>query len=331
MSDFFVKGSKVSTGKAAANADQLEADAILNGTVSLSGCLTDDTIAFDNLAEEYDAATNPVGNAGWAEDDGARETAIADTIVEIERRRTLLGALYPFELSGNTHSFSYVPAQSLSGVYEFCLAFAVTQHKLKANPACRAVREFERLVGRLLKAFLHSESAEFYRSGAPPDGDRPTTIPGMLNDLHVKTNGEWEFSPRVGGAAQSPQGDDGIDVIVWKRFGDTDRRLGKPFFLVQCACGDDWYGKRRDLDPVGFETKWSGRISFARALSRCLATPRHVPHEAVWLEGTSDGGILLDRVRLSWMAETCLTEGDRTSCKARLTQHTASLNKRPEV
>jgi len=329
---FYVSVSRESARKAAINADQVEADAIRQGNSPLAGCLTDDTIAYDRLPEEYDAATNPNGNPEWAEDDNARETAVGETITEVERRIELLGQRYPFDLSPNKSLLTHKPERALSGVYEFCLSFSVTLQDLSANPACQAVREFERLVGRLLKSFLHGEHTEFYRSGAPADGDRPTTMTAMLIDLNAKTNGEWQFSPPVGSAAQAEQGDDAIDVVVWKPFGNLDRRIGKLFLLTQCACGDDsyWFGKRKELSPEGFQKTWAGTISFGGVL-RSLATPRHVPHDAIWREGTSDGGILLDRVRLTWMGETCLDQDEQLICKKRLDGYTNKLMQKPQV
>jgi hypothetical protein len=330
--------SKTSARRAANNADQVEADAIRQDTAPIAACLTDDAIAYDKLPEEYDTATNPFGNPDWAEEDDARETAVGETICEIQRRLDYSGQQYPFELSSDNQFLSYKPERAQTRVYEFCLALSITRQSLTANPGCQAVREFERLVGRLLKSLLHpsvpkssDDCAEWYRSGAPADGDRPTSMSSMLADLHEKTS-EWRFSPSQGAEAQPEEGDDGIDVVVWKWFGSRDRRIGKPFLLAQCACGDDnyWFGKRHELDPDGFQKKWGGTISFA-GLLRCLATPRHVPHPGVWLEGTSDGGILLDRIRLNWMAETCLHADEHTECKNRLGVQIKTLSTAPET
>ena len=260
--------SKVSSLRASRNADQVEVDAIRRGAASVAGCLSDDAIAYDRLPEEYDTATNPHGNSEWAEEDDARETAVGQAIGEFERRLKYSGQLYPFELSSDKQLLSYKPEKALSRVYEFCLALSITRQSLTANPGCQAVREFERLVGRLLKSLLHpsaskpsDDCAEWYRSGAPSDGDRPTRMSAMLLELNAKTN-EWQFSPAEGIEAQPEEGDDGIDVVVWKWFGASDNRIGKPFLIAQCACGDDnyWFSKRHELNPTGFQKNGVARF-----------------------------------------------------------------------
>src|SRR6266705_540746 len=88
--------SRVSACRAAINADQVEYSAIRKEAAPVADCLLDDTIAYDRLPEEYETATNPYGNPDWAEEDDARETAIGETITEIDRRHLLLGEQYPF-------------------------------------------------------------------------------------------------------------------------------------------------------------------------------------------------------------------------------------------
>src|SRR5438128_4121181 len=152
--EFAGPASRVSARRAAINADQVEYAAIQTGAAPVADCLIDDTIAYDRLPEEYETATNPLGNAEWAEEDDARETAVGETITEIERRRILLGEHYPFDISSDKQLVTHAPARDASRVYEFCLALSTTRRDLTANPACRAVREVERLGGKLLKGFM---------------------------------------------------------------------------------------------------------------------------------------------------------------------------------
>jgi hypothetical protein len=315
--------------KAAENADQIESLAVNQTAAPLVSCLDDDRIAYDDLSEEYDAAANPIGNAPWAELDAAGESAIGEASEEIERRETLLGEHYPFQLSTDRRTLRFVAERSSSDVYQFCLALSSSRLSLTSNPGCNAVREFERLVGRLLKAFLHGECSEWYRSGAPPLADRPGTFSEMLNDLSVRT-GEWHFKPPEGAIAQPEQGDEGVDLVVWKTFGKLDRRIGKPFLLAQCACGRDqsyWLGKVRDLDTRRIEKVWKGTISYADSI-RCLAVPQHIGHDSVWHEGTCGAGILLDRSRLTWLVETCLNAEERKNLNQTLAPHIGSLTER---
>lgn len=323
--------SFTSAAAAAKNADQIESEALRDGAAPLSSCLTDEMIAGEDLDELFDAATNPDDNADWAKQEAARETAEAEAASEIERRVKFLGTLYPFSLSADRNQLSYLPERSKTGMYEFCLAFPTTPHELKAKPCCYAVREFERVVGRLLAAHLGPGSVSF-RFGWPPEpsrGDkRPTTLSAALADMRHRTHGDWEFTPSTGLDAQAEQGDGDIDVVVWKAFGDLDTRRGMPFLLAQCACGDDGLHatKWSSLQPRHFEDRFNGRFTLGNLPLRCFATPHHIPDPGRWREMASEAGIILDRVRLTWMAETRLADGERSELQTVLKEHTQNLN-----
>jgi hypothetical protein len=328
--------SKQAAADAATNTDQLEASAVEQGIVPLEDCLSDDQIALDDLAERYGAAQGPELNEDWATNDSAKEEALADVVTEIKRRRQLLAGNYPFQLAEDGRSLEYLSNRSRSTVYEFCLAISNLSpgERLNRMPCAQVPRVFERLTGRLLAAFLGG-NAENRRIGAPPDGDRPGTISETLKLLNNHT-GEWEFDPPRGTDAQAEQGDGGIDLAIWKRVGIPqpadaqegdmlgDDRVGMLVLLAQCACGDNWTEKTKDLSPEGFQRTWCGTISFAGQI-RCMAIPHHVPHDADWQANCSHSGLLLDRVRLTWLAESLLTHEQQQEVRQEVAPHLANL------
>ena len=336
--------SRKAAREAGVNADQLEAAAVADGTVPLINALNDDVMGLDDLAERYGAARSPDGNSDWEVQDSAQERAIGDLQLELDRRRTLLGDRYPYRVTDDGNALEYLPDACPSRVYEFCLALS-TLHpgdRLHHKPEALAPRAFERLVGRLLAAYLGA-GAEFYRLGWPPENDRPGTMRGALRELRQRTR-EWEITPPSGADAPADQGDGGIDLVVWRRFGSPvfdptidpppdggeatgDARLGMLVLLAQCACGDDWPGKRKDLCLTGFGRRWPGVISFAGQI-RCMAIPHHVHHLAEWRD-SCEAGILLDRVRVTWLAGSVLTPGDATDVATVLAPHLAALRAPP--
>ncbi len=315
-----------SSGKAAKDADQAEVVAIDKGSARDADGLTDESLAGVPMVEESEIPHNPGGNAEWMDDDAVVEVATGRVADEFLRRARLLGPQYPFDLSEDGSQLTYRPDRSRSGAYEYCLALCETRNDIAANPCCLAVREFERFVGRAFTGHF-GRGSEWHRLGVrtEPQDNRPQRLSEAITNLGRLTGGEWEFTPRDKHSAQAEQGDGGIDVVIWKRFGPQDDRIGLPFALVQCGCGEDALqeDKWQSLQLETFQNKYGVRIASAvGGILRCFALPFHVPHSIRWRTAQNAGGIVLDRVRLTWMAEEYL---DGAAERHRLQPHTDSL------
>ena len=243
-----------------------------------------------------EAAGYPTGDGpSWEQEDEAADSIVARDAAELRRRSKLLSTIYPFTLEDG--SLSYQGSSTL--VYEFCLCASLT-HSFTKGKFARIPRVFERIAGRLAAAYLGPDS-RWYRLGWPPLKDRPKKLRDAIGNLRDAT-GEWLWGPLP--ALENDLGprkvkDGGIDLVVWQPFGDG--RVGQLFLLGQCACGNDWPDKLRDLHPEGFKQKWLRVMSYCDVV-RFMAIPRHVPEENDWVVGCTSGGILLDRVRLTLLA-----------------------------
>ena len=314
---------------AAENADQIESEAIRLGETGIESGLTDDGISQDRMADLYDTASAGSDTPLWDEQDEARETGDREVLAEFRRRVDRLGPLYPFELSATQTKLTFVPDRSKTSVYEYCLAFSSTRQDIRYSPTNTALPEFERLVGRCLQAFC-GPGTEFFRLGWPPEQAHGRTgkFSEAIKTLHSRTCGEWEFRNPFGQPdAPDDSGDFGIDVVIWKPFGELDQRVGVPMVIGQCACGKDALDpkKWKDLQPDDVQRQLGGTLAFAGVL-KCLAIPHHLPDPRIWRKVVASGGIVLDRIRLTWMAETYL-DGDME--RARLQPHIDNLNAPP--
>jgi len=280
---------------AAKNADDLELAALRQGQAVVQAGLSDDQIA-GTLADEY-AAHFPGSAPEWAVKESGLELAVAAETGEILRRARLLGKRYPFQLSAG--KLTYLGSATLA--YEFHLAISGADSLSKGQLA-RLPREFERLTGLTLATSL-GHSADWYRLGWPPDDDRPTQIKAAVHQLHERT-GEWHWCATPGlDEDPGPQTvkDGGIDLVVWKSFGDN--RIGRLVLLGQCACGNDWPTKVRDLDAAYFYQTWLQKPMSCCGQIRFMAIPRAVTHIPSWIDASKHENLLLDRIRLTHLAE----------------------------
>ena len=327
MNDPFHESTFSAAQRAARDADEVEDVAIRLGSATIDTGTEDERISQDHLDEVY-ATGSGVDEPAWFLRDAALETADRLIVAEIRRRSEQLGVHYPFKLQ-KPATLVYIEDRSKTSVYEFCLSFSLTRHEVNRKPANSTIPAFELIVGESLQAFMGVGSL-FFRLGWPPEKShgRPGKFSEAIKLLHQQTSGEWAFAERTNHPAPpAEQGDNGIDIVVWKPFGNCDKRLGVPMVLGQCACGKDALDEKKwgEMSPGSLETEYRGTVSHAGYL-RCLAIPHHLPHPSRWNTAVAKGGVLLDRIRLTWLAEEHLNGAD---LKSRLRPHIDVLNTPP--
>jgi hypothetical protein len=271
----------------------MELDAMRGVPVTLDAGQYDEKLAGTvREAAELPESDEP----SWEQDDTAMDSVVARDAEVLTRRSQLLNDAYPFALAPG--GLAYRGSSTL--VYEFCLCTSLAGNLTRGGFA-RIPRTFERMAGQLAAAYL-GPHGRCYRLGWPPLTDRPRKLRDAIRELHLETGGwVWQALPALNND-QGPRNvkDGGIDLVVWQPFGD--QRVGQLFLLGQCACGNDWPDKLRDLDPEAFSLKWLRVMSYARDVIRFIAIPRHVPDEVDWVNSCATGGLLLDRIRLTLLA-----------------------------
>ena len=270
-------------------ADKAEIHAMRYGSA-----VVDDGLVSERIAAADDDSPPEVGNrASWHQMDLDQEGRSGGARDNVQRRAELLGNRYPFALP----YLQYSPSDSL--VYEFCLAICnapnLTSGEYKHLP-----RVFERLSCVLAETYI-GLGADSQHLGWPRDkGGRTGTFQKAIAPIYKKTQ-EWAWSPEV----KLPQNptvkdvkDGGLDLLAWKKIDD---RSGSLFFLGHCACGDNWQTKFHDANPMEL-SKWFNPMTLASPPVRLFFTPYHVV-DAVIREASRVAGIVLDRVRLTLLAE----------------------------
>ncbi|MEQ8557308.1 MAG: hypothetical protein RIB03_03235 [Henriciella sp.] len=269
------------------DADQTELGAILNGSAAVDEGVYDERVA--SSLDDFDPETSVADEGSWEEADLRYDSAVGAVNEEIERRISLLGARYPFQLDRG--SLIYTGEQY--GLYEFllaiCLAPNITSGEFKELP-----RLFERVCAVVARTTFR-EPVESHHVGWPRD-DR-TSFEASMRAIN-RVSGEWRWGPdeEVDPAAAK---DEGVDFIVWPVPTDA-RKIGQIFLVGQCACGNDWVNKFDDLNIKNL-SKWFNPLSIVDPI-RSLATPFFVV-DAVVREASRKAGFFFDRGRL-YGAET---------------------------
>jgi hypothetical protein len=91
--------------------------------------------------------------------------------------------------------------------------------------------------------------------------------------------------------------DDGLDIVAWRPF--PDRRPGQFIMFGQCAATSKWRDKTNELLPGAFTN-----LHLCEQLHvdpvKGFFTPFRLPVDR-WREGSTYGGILFDRCRISFL------------------------------
>jgi len=216
----------------------------------------------------------------------------------MERRHSLLGEKYPFEVN----DFAVVLDQAMeNSIYTYLLlstrpANSVTWQS--PTPTQEESDLFEELVAFALKDYL-GDSAEAIPFGWPSKFGRPMEFPLAIDWLAGK------MGLKLGSAFRPPRRKDGgVDVVAWKPF--RDRRSGFPIYLVQCTLQKDFVSKSRDIDL----RIWAGWLEMDHDPVTILALPRSIGPGESWNEITANS-IIFDRFRLLESLNREIPEGHK--------------------
>ena len=220
------------------------------------------------------------------------ESACAEVLGEIRRRAQAAMAAYPFRLEGTDLILSgkardYAP-------YLFCLCLSWFGWNNRKGQRVFPRRMFEDLAKYAAEAFIGGRALRF---GAPR-----TELPREFKKaLLYLCTAIGEGKVREIDEAIHAQ-DDALDLIAWKDF--PDRAEGKLFLVGQCASGDNWESKKRDLDAEGFFDEWfTDRPPSLRSMRIGLFIPHRVP-ASKWSYLTKRAGIIFDRCRIAYWSHS---------------------------
>lgn len=286
MSDLYERRHQLQ--RLAGDADQAELDALRTGQAIFDQGLYDEAIA--DAMDDFRPDDSP-GTPEWALHDLQQDDAVGGLIEIIERRKEILDAHYPFLRSRN--GLEYLPSDTK--VYEFCLVTSTTSERDNPDLA----RIFEQLATLLSRRYLGPEGRAEHIGW--PRETRPR-FRDAADKLHQRS-GEWFWSPEPD-LPDNPQPrhvkDEGLDFAAWIHH--LDDRPGHLFLLGQCACGDNWPNKLRELSPDRLQ-RWFKPMCHVPA-TRAFCTPFHIITDQRLIEASKDAGIVFDRIRLTLLAET---------------------------
>ncbi len=206
----------------------------------------------------------------------------------IRTRAKTVGEAYPVKRDGQ--GFSRLSSWEDRLPYSFMLFASLNQSYVELNYAGGSANKpaelFEQLASKALEKYL---DCEVIRIGAPRRHPVPSQFPKAL-DYAVNELGEILGQRDL---EDHNSGDDGVDLIGWRTFGDT--RASQTMIFAQCSIGTDWRHKR---DGVNLDM-WRRHIDWHSAPLKAFAVPFHHEAGGPWRETATRAGIIFDRLRIA--------------------------------
>ena len=302
MSDLYERRHQLQ--RLTGDADQTELDALRVGQAIFDQGLYDEAIA--DAMDDFRPDDSP-SMPEWALQDLQQDDAVGGLTEIIERRKEILNTYYPFHPSRNGLEY----CSSDTKVYEFCLVTSTTTER--DNPVL--ARVFEQLSTLLSRRYLGPEGRAEHIGWPRKYGPR---FRDAADKLH-QSSGEWVWRPEPNlpdDPLPRDAKDEGMDFTAWiHNLDDRPRHL---FLLGQCACGDNWPNKLRELSPDRLR-RWFQPMCHVPA-TRVFCTPFHITDQCL-IEASKDAGIVFDRLRLTLLAETAPDNIKRELTELNLTQY----------
>lgn len=206
----------------------------------------------------------------------------------LNKRSGQLGEKYPFKIS-NEYILS-PPAIRDNFYYLFtCLA--------PKGPIARSPQLGESETGSIFENLTQQCLTDFFGVGTQTLNfgyNSDPTRPGDF-DSAVRWAAERIGVPLGAGYRQPRRKDGGVDLFVWKKFGD--RFPGNVLMLMQCTVMDDFVNKISDID----KRLWASWLSSDIDPVIALAIPGIVTDLQIWSE-INTRGMLFDRMRLATLS-----------------------------
>ena len=209
------------------------------------------------------------------------QSLIAETVREFERRVKHGGKGYPFRIEQSRLELR--PGAHRNTPYAFCLMVSDRDQYSKKDPAPNM---FEYIASEALQSYLRGCAFKF---GTPRHAPFQK-IKTALEELSRLTGDPLRPSFPI----ENTDKDLGLDVVGWKDFNDS--KTSKILVYMQCATGDDWTGKRGDLDIATAGT-WDGIVEWTTPPVKAMAIPYIVPPGDRWRRAAT-GLLLMDRLRI---------------------------------
>ena len=215
-------------------------------------------------------------------------TFLSDVWSHLERRMRLLGQGYPFTTTGSR--LERKGAWSDFAPYSFCLTLSLA--RCFPTWARRFGADYT-LQGELFEALTaESVSKSFAGWSVHPTGwtrGHPSKLGEIVEEvasLLGESPGDLRMWASPGAHEQS------LDLLCYRAF--TDRRVGVPTFLFQCASGRDWEDKLHTPDL----RLWTKAIIFAAEPKKAFSVPLALSNDDFRQSCNRVNGLLLDRHRL---------------------------------
>jgi hypothetical protein len=214
---------------------------------------------------------------------------LADVWREFDRRRSALGQSYPIQVD-NLRISRQMPWRQ-SPAYSFCLllSFAERYRNWAKGFGTNFTEQgvlFEEITCAALKEEMDGWTV-FSTGWSSSNAAGLKKIVEQTRELLGEDAGKLGKFPKFKVAK-----DAGLDVVLYRPFSDS--RIGFPLYLVQCASGVRWKGKRNQPNI----NEWRTFIDFAVLPKKALAIPFALHDDEFWWSCRHMDGMLIDRMRL---------------------------------
>lgn len=214
---------------------------------------------------------------------------LADVWREFGRRQSALGSSYPIQIE-NLRLLRLATWRQ-SPAYSFCLllSYAERYRKWAKSFGTNFTEQgllFEEITAEALRQELDGWSIHATGWSRARAAGLRTIVEDVRMRLGEKAGRPEDF-PKFRVAK-----DAGLDVVLSRPF--SDNRIGFPVYLLQCASGANWEGKRNEPNP----NAWRTFIDFAVRPKTALAIPFALPDDEFRWSCRYMDGMLIDRMRL---------------------------------
>ncbi|MCI0621320.1 MAG: hypothetical protein L0387_06585 [Acidobacteria bacterium] len=207
------------------------------------------------------------------------------------------GEKYPFLLQRNV-LLNRDP--DLASVYSFLLFLSIYGENAVDGPD--GAKLFEDVCAHAAAAYFGgpNTAVETYVFGFPRRIE-PKDFVGALRDLCLKLR-EGQTHEKFPGVKSMK--DASLDIVAWKNF--PDRRSSKLIAFGQCATGQNWWGKRYELQPIDWCRTWL--LKTPQVIPLKMFCVPHPVSENEWAQLGYQAGVIFDRFRIAYFAEQVIPD-----------------------